>query len=179
MSSYALGCGTDHGLVQESGTYVFRDKGRVFLAVITHSPQASADQLGLAPRVLDTLRISRNRTTTTHLNREDRRAIQRAVLGWLNNRPRDAVSQYVEDYQHIVTAIRAAAASAPPNRADYTGRVDDITNAGHNEAILHYSIIDKGQVLVGPLEGRALKIKVFPDEDDLPSADSVRGALEG
>jgi hypothetical protein len=89
----------------------------------------------------------------------DEQAIVDAFLGWLNANPREAIGDYVEDYESIRTTHDAGIAQWPPGSlGDVTGQVDDVTMVDESHATVVYSIL-RGAVEWYPRRtGHAVKI---------------------
>jgi hypothetical protein len=89
----------------------------------------------------------------------DQQAIADAFLGWLNANPRDAIGDYVEDYESIRATHDAGIAQWPPGSlGDVTGRVDGVTVVDDAHATVVYSILRGPQEWYTRRTGYAVKI---------------------
>jgi hypothetical protein len=137
--------------------WVFTERHRRFLAQVVITGPAELIRRGAD--ALNTLRISPTSRPRgpAKLSTAEKRGLRDAFLGFLNARPKDAVSQYVDDFDGIRDVITQAVATAPANYASYTGRVDDIIALTPTRARVRYSLLNNDVPFVGPLEGQAVK----------------------
>jgi hypothetical protein len=139
--------------------WIFTQRHRRFLAEVVITAGGPAELIRQGSDVLNTLRLTATSRTrgAARLSTADKRGIRDAFLGFLNAQPKDAVSQHVEDFNAIRDAVTKAVATAPANYANYTGRIDEISPLTRSRARVRYSLLNNDQVVVGPLEGQAIK----------------------
>lgn len=173
--------GNDASTAPLTQEFQFQDNGRWLDALVGIGINASPEQRAQAYAALNSLEVAPltdppqpvvTTVPSTVPESADTQAITAAFLGWIDTRPIDASGVYIEDFATIRDAvIGAAEANGHPN--DYTGRVDAITRIGENDADVIYSFVIDGQVVVGNMQGHAVKI----DGVWLVSRDTVCEAL--
>lgn len=92
--------------------------------------------------------------STTALSDADAAGIRAAMLGWLNTQPRDAVGEFVEDFDAIRPSIQAGMAQhTSATLANYRGQLIDVRLVSATEATVRYNLLSAAQILYQDLSG--------------------------
>jgi len=161
-------------------THLFRDDGRLFVAlVVVTDPQSSSTEM--AHRVLDTFRVGEQTVTVPPMVHEgtipptvattlppptvpayaspDELAIRDVYMHLIGQVPRDAIGDYVEDYDSIADSWRAGMAqNSEDTQSRYVMRVDSVALLDDTHATVHYTLLFDGRPRFANLAGGAVKI---------------------
>jgi hypothetical protein len=146
-------------------TVAFRDAGRLFFARVVTTAQPNDPELRLGHQILNTLSVdtpvpdNTDDTDNTASDGSDEAQIRAAFLSWIDAQPKDALDEYVEDFESIADSLRQGIAQhTAEDVAKYSGRVDSIQIIDATHADVRYTILFDGAPQYAQQPGQAIKI---------------------